>query len=111
MSPGILVVFLFGLFWKRASAKAALTVIIVSLLLSFGLDMAFADDVLPFMNQMAVCFVLLSILMIVVSLITNKGDDPKAVKVDKDIFKTSPIFKFSAIAITLILFAIYALMW
>lgn len=110
-SPGILVIFLFGLFWKRTSARAALWVVLLSLPLSLGLDTVFSDSVLPFMDKMGVSFVVLSIVIVTISLMTNKGDDEKAIQLTPDLFKTSPTFNIMAILIFGILAAIYGLMW
>ncbi|MEZ4978485.1 MAG: sodium/solute symporter [Chitinophagales bacterium] len=106
-SPGILVIFLFGLFWKRASNKAALSVLLFSLPLSFGLGLLFSEDQLPFMNRMGLSFLLLSLLMIFVSLKTNPGTDAKAVAYEDSWFSTSKEFKLASLAICAILAAIY----
>ncbi|MCB0509621.1 MAG: hypothetical protein KDC82_02580, partial [Bacteroidetes bacterium] len=106
-SPGILVIFLFGLFWKRASNKAALSVLLFSLPLSFGLGLLFSEDQLPFMNRMGLSFLLLSLLMIFVSLKTNPGADAKAVAYEDSWFSTSKEFKLASLAICAILAAIY----
>ncbi|MEM9917382.1 MAG: sodium/solute symporter [Bacteroidota bacterium] len=110
-SPGILVVFLFGLFWKRTSAKAAMWVVLLSLPLSLGLDISFSESVLPFMNKMGVSFLILSAVVIAISMIQNQGDDEKAIQLDNSMFKVDPIFRISSILVFGILSAIYALMW
>ena len=110
-SPGILVVFLFGMFWKRTSAKAALAVVLTSLPLSFGLDLAFPDSVLPFLDKMGLSFVLLSIMIIAISLVQNKSDDEKAIHLDRSWFRTSTTFKMASVLIIGVLIAIYTLMW
>lgn len=111
-SPGILVVFLFGLFWKRASSKAAIAVILISLPLSFSLAYAFESNVLPFMNRMVVVFVILSLLMVGISYWSNgKKQDDKAIQLEADIFKTSGIFKIISLVICAMLIAIYTMWW
>lgn len=110
-SPGIVVIFLFGLFWKRTSAKGAMAVVLLSLPLSLGLDVSFADSVLPFMNKMGISFVILSAIIIGISMMNNKGDDEKAIQLTPGLFKTSPTFNIMAILIFGILAAIYGLMW
>ncbi len=69
LSPGVFVIFIFGLFWRRSSANAAMSVVILSIPLSFLLKIFFPD--LPFIDRMALCFILLSATMVVVSLIDN----------------------------------------
>jgi SSS family solute:Na+ symporter len=110
-SPGILAIFLFGLFWKRANAKAALAVVLLSLPLSLGLDMAFPESVMPFLNKMGLSFVILALAMILISSATGKNIDDKAISLDKELFQVSPIFLVSSIIIFGILAAIYGLMW
>lgn len=110
-SPGILVVFMFGLFWKRASAKAAMWVILASFPFSLLLDLLFAESTIPFLNKMGISFIALSLVMILISVFTNKSDDAKAIHLEKSWFKTSSFFKISAIAIFALLAVIYGLMW
>ena len=110
-SPGILVIFLFGMFWKRTSAKAALWVVLLSLPLSFGIDVSFPESVLPFMNKMGVSFIILSIVLIAISMIQNKGADEKAIHFEKGLFDTNGVFKISSILIIGVLIAIYTLLW
>lgn len=111
VSPGIFVIFLFGLFWKRATANAALAVAIVTLPLSFGSKFLF--ETMPFMDRMALVFVVLSILMIVLSVLENKEtkEDSKAIKVSKKLFATEPIFNYGAIGIFMALFVFYYFFW
>ncbi|MEM6698585.1 MAG: sodium/solute symporter, partial [Bacteroidota bacterium] len=169
IAPGILVVFVFGLFWKRASANAAMSVVILSIPLSFALKYFFPE--LPFLDRMGLCFLLLSSLMLGVSLLENnksgnsrdipykwlvfgsillisipsgfkiliedtevsnwfgyiilglsaivayvlfsekRADDPKAISIEKGLFKTDSFFNISAIVITLVLAVIYTLLW
>ncbi len=110
-SPGILVIFLFGMFWKRASAKAAMAVVLISLPLSLGIDVAFPESTLPFINKMGVSFVILSVIMIAISMMTNQGDDEKAIELEKALFETSILFKSAAVAVFGLLAAIYAVWW
>jgi len=108
-SPGILVIFLFGLFWKKASARAAMLVVLLSLPLSIFMDYMF--PYIPFMNQMGISFIILSVVMIAVSMMQNKGDDKNAIQLEKGIFQTSSTFKVSSMIICGILAAIYTLMF
>ncbi len=110
-SPGILVIFLFGMFWKRTSAKAALWVVLLSLPLSFGIDVAYPESVLPFMNKMGISFLILSAVVITLSMLQNKGNDDNAIHFEKGLFATNAAFKISSILIVGVLIAIYTLMW
>lgn len=111
-SPGILVVFLFGLFWNKSSSKAAILVILFSLPLSFFLSFFYPPEVLPFMNRMVVVFLVLSVMMVLISWLNNgKSNDPKALQLDKTLFETSSGFKLGALLIMGILVAIYTMWW
>lgn len=67
ISPGIVAVFLFGLFWKPTTAKAAWIVILLSIPLSWALQVFFPS--LPFIDRMGFCFLLLSSILVIVSII------------------------------------------
>ncbi len=108
-SPGILVIFMFGLFWKKASARAAMIVVLLSLPLSIFIDYSFSY--IPFMNQMGISFIILSVIMIIVSMMQNKGEDENAIQLEEGIFQTSSTFKVSTLIICGILAAIYTLMF
>ncbi|MBC9798176.1 sodium/sugar symporter [Sinomicrobium weinanense] len=109
ISPGVVVVFLFGMFWKRTSANAAFWVVLLSIPLSVALKY-FASGI-PFMNRMGLSFLILSVIIIGISLLENKTDDPKAISFEKGLFKTSPVFNISAILIMGILAVIYTVWW
>ena len=109
VSPGIVVLFLFGLFWKRTTATGALWAAIASVPFSIVVDLTFPN--MPFLNQMGVVFLALSALIIIISLTTSKGDSPKAIKIGPNLFKTSPTFNALAMGIILILGALYAIFW
>ncbi|WP_268123088.1 sodium/sugar symporter [Roseivirga pacifica] len=109
VSPGIVVLFLFGLFWKRTTATGSLWAAIASVPFSVVVDLAFPS--MPFLNQMGVVFLALSALIIALSFATSQGDSPKAIKIGPSLFKTSPTFNALAMGIILILGALYAMFW
>jgi len=81
ISPGIFAIFIFGLFWKKATANSALWAAVLTIPLSLGIK-AFIPG-LPFLNRMGVVFLILSTIVIGITLIESKGDDAKAIKVEK----------------------------
>jgi len=109
VSPGILSIFILGLFWKRATANSALWAAILSIPLSAAFKYLFPD--MPFIDRMGVIFIILSLIVIIMSLIENRGDDPKAIKLDKSIFKTDNVFNISAIVLSAVIGVIYILFW
>ncbi|MHC1736528.1 MAG: sodium/sugar symporter [Ignavibacteriaceae bacterium] len=109
VSPGILSIFILGLFWKRATANSALWAAILSIPLSAAFKYLFPE--MPFIDRMGVIFIILSLIVIIMSLIENRGDDPRAIKYDKSIFKTDNVFNISAIVLSAIIGVIYILFW
>lgn len=109
VSPGIVVLFLFGLFWKKATATGALWAAIASVPFSIIVDISF--PAMPFLDQMAIVFLALSVLMVTVSLKTGTGESPKAIKIKTGLFHTGPVFNALAMGIILILGALYAIFW
>jgi SSS family solute:Na+ symporter len=116
VSPGILVIFLFGLFWKKATTQSALWAAILTIPLSIlfkylpALWPVFPN--LPFLDRMGLIFVILSGLVIAITLFQGKGKDPKAIEIHfSETFKTGPVFNAASIGICGILAAIYLIFW
>ena len=111
-SPGIFCIFIFGLFWKKASANGAIWVSILTLPISLVFYFMPGVAELPFMVKMLYEFILLSIVMIGGSLKDNsKGDDRKAIHIEKGLFNTPIEFNIGAIAIICVLVFLYAKFW
>ena len=123
VSPGILAVFVLGLFWKKTTNRAAiwgaLSSIPIAMFLKVGskgwvngtsLEAFFPD--LPWMDQMGLTALLTMAVIVVVSIRQNKGvEDSKAINLPKGIFKTSPLFNIGTFATLIILTVIYSLFW
>ena len=120
VSPGILAVFILGLFWKKTTNKGAIIGTLCSIPIAMYFKVApkgwssnsfFLDDI-PFLDQMGYTFLLTMIVIVLVSFIQNKGKtDLKGIEIIKDTFKTSPLFNTISFAIMLILVALYAFFW
>ncbi|MDC1188684.1 sodium/solute symporter, partial [Flavobacteriales bacterium] len=119
VSPGILAIFMLGLFWQKTSAKAAiigaLSSIPIALFFKVGpkgwSDLSIFPD-LPFMHQMGLTFLITSLLMIVISFINNGGNkDKKGIPLSKNLFQTSPSFNIASVIIILLLITIYSIFW
>lgn len=123
ISPGIVAIFVLGLFWRKATANGALWAAICSIPLSFilkflseGLQIGNIDFQpvisIPFLDRMGIVFLILCVIMIGISLYENKGkESPKAIRVEKSLFRTGPAFNISAILISAIVAILYALFW
>ena len=119
VSPGILAVFLLGLFWKKTTNKGAIIGALSSIPIAMYFKVApkgwstsplFVD--VPFMDQMGYTLLLTMGVIALVSYMQHKGaDDEKGIEITKALFKTSPIFNIGAFAVLLILTVLYAMFW
>ncbi|HNT67052.1 MAG TPA: sodium/sugar symporter, partial [bacterium] len=107
VSPGILAVFIMGLFWKKATNKAAIWGVLSSIVAAFLLKLPAVD--LPWMDQMLYTMLITMVIIAGVSMITSKQtEDPNGIELTADLFKTGKAFNISAYAILLILVVLYA---
>ena len=109
VSPGIFAIFIFGLFWKRATTRSALWAAVLTIPLSLGFKILLPE--MPFLNRMGVIFLVLSAIVIVTTLLERKGEDPKAIRVSRELFATSGLFNVGAIGIFGLLAALYIAFW
>lgn len=108
-TPGIVVLFLLGMFWKKTTANGGLAAALGSAVLSFTLKMLWPE--LPFMDRVGLVFVLCMLLAIIVSTIENKGHHENAVDLNGIKFSTTSGFNYAGVAITLILVSFYTTWW
>lgn len=110
VSPGILAVFMLGLFYKKTTTKAASIGVIASI--PIALLLKFLPLELPFLDQMLYTFILTIAIIVFVSLDSSENDDdPKAIILTKKMFITSAGFKIGAYIVCLITAVLYALFW
>ncbi|MDX9768781.1 MAG: sodium/sugar symporter [Tenuifilaceae bacterium] len=110
VSPGILAVFLMGLFWKKSNSKGAIIGVISSI--PVALLLKFLPIEMPFLDQMMYTCLITMVVIIMVSLLTAKTDeDPKSIPLPKETFKTGKNFNIAAYAILLILVVLYTVFW
>jgi SSS family solute:Na+ symporter len=108
-TPGIVVLFMLGMFWRRTTPLAALLAAIGSAVLSLLFKLFWPE--LPFMDRVGLVFISCLLLAIVVSLYQNQGEQANAVKLDDIQFSTRSSFNLSAALVSLILVAFYAAWW
>jgi SSS family solute:Na+ symporter len=119
VSPGILAVFLLGLFWKKTTNKGAIVGALTSIPIAMYFKVApngwstsplFVN--VPFMDQMGYTALLTMVVIALVSYAQHKGaDDEKGIPITKQMFKTSPLFNIGAFAVMIILTALYSIFW
>jgi len=110
VSPGILALFLLGLFWKKTTNKGAITGVVLSIPIALALKFFPID--MPFIDQMFYTCLLTMAIIVMVSLCTcEKDDDVRAISLTADMFQTKRDFHIAAYAICVLLVVIYAVFW
>lgn len=116
-TPGITVIFLLGLFWKRATEAGAIAAAVASVLLSFvyWLPAQYGGsaslNAVPFMHRMEIVFAASLVLAVICSLVFPAGGDANRVTMEGVTFKTPAVFNIGAVGVILILIALYATWW
>ena len=108
-TPGIVVLFLLGMFWDKATANAGLCAAIGSAL--FSVVIKFAWPELPFMDRVGLVFLACLALAVVVSLLEKKGKHKNAVILADINFGTSKGFNVATLAVSLLLVSFYTAWW
>ena len=118
VSPGILAVFLMGLFYKKATNNGARWGAILSIPIAMYFKVApkgwsdasiFVE--LPFMHQMGyTCIATLAIIALI-SYMDGNQDDPKGINLTKKLFATNKTFNIGAFSVLLITAFLYAIFW
>lgn len=131
VSPGIFAMFLLGFFWKKTTSNAALFATIggfglsvffkflpqfvnLSFLNSINFAVPNAEGVyeIPFIDRMALVFILCVMGMALISVYENKkGVNPQGLEIDKKMFKMQPAFLVGALIVCGILAALYTRFW
>ena len=113
LSPGVLAIFLLGLFWKKTTSGAALFGTILTIPLSATLK--FLPDwtggmfpVYPFLDRMFITFWIVLFLMIIISLLTPASVQRKEIlPFEKSMLEVKPAFIIGSILVLGILAALY----
>jgi solute:Na+ symporter, SSS family len=116
ISPGVLAIFLLGLFWRRTSAAAALAGTLLTIPISTALKFlptwtngAFPDY--PFLDRMTITFLIIIVVMVTMSLVSKDKKQHPPIIIDAQMFKVSTGFMAGAILILGILTALYTVFW
>ncbi|WP_026711899.1 sodium/sugar symporter [Flavobacterium filum] len=123
VSPGILAIFILGLFWKKTTNKAAIWGALLSIPIAMffkvgpkgwasggALENVFPN--LPFLDQMGYTTLITMGIIAAISWNQNKGkDDKKGFELQKETFSTSSSFTISAFAVMIVLAFLYAFFW
>ncbi|MGC6421757.1 MAG: sodium/sugar symporter [Flavobacteriaceae bacterium] len=123
VSPGILAVFVLGLFWKKTSNKGAIWGALVSIptalflkvgpkgwMLGTPLETFFPN--LPFLDQMGLTAIFSMLVIGIVSLRENKNqNDAKGIPLTTKLFNTESVYNVGAFALMLVVALLYGLFW
>lgn len=108
-TPGVVTLFLLGLFWKRANAAGAFAAAIGSAAFSLAFKVWLPQ--VPFMDRVGLVFLACMVLAVATSLATGKGASSKAVDLAGTDFGTSRGFNLGSAAIAAILTFLYWYWW
>ena len=119
VSPGILAVFLMGLFWKKATNKGAIWGVILSIPIALYFKVGpnnWSDAdffvTLPFMDQMFWTWILSMLIIVAVSLSDKEGaGHGKGIILSRGLFRTGKKFNIAAVVICAILIFLYVFFW
>lgn len=108
-TPGIVVIFVMGMFWKGANGDGALAAALGSAVLSFLLKVFWPE--LPFMDRVGVVFLLCVGLCVIFSKLRPQLAEGKGLDLGEIDFSTKQGFNYASIAVVIILCCFYAAWW
>ncbi len=108
-TPGIVVIFVMGMFWKRATSMGALSAALGSAIFSLILKLSWPE--LPFMDRVGLVFLLCLVLCFSVSMMGKQNSTDSSVSLDQVSFVTTKPFNIAVVGVIVILTALYATWW
>jgi len=108
-TPGIVAIFLLGMFWKRATEIGALSAVIGSFALSLAFKVYLPE--MPFMDRVGVVFAACLALGVLMSFVQRRAGDEKVIALGGISFYTGFGFNVCAVLLTAILILLYTFYW
>jgi SSS family solute:Na+ symporter len=108
-TPGVVTLFVLGMFWKRATARGAFAAAIGSAVFSLLFKILLPE--VPFMNRVGFVFLLCVAVAVTVSLLHGPKIHPKAVHIADIDFRTSAGFDISGAVVAAVLTGLYWYWW
>ncbi len=111
ISPGITAIFVLGIFWKKTTANAAWIAVLITLPVPLLLKYFYPE--LPFLDNMLISFLIISVQMIIVTLLGKKvSADGQHWELPSGIFRMNdPVFKWFSAGILVIIILLYSVFW
>jgi SSS family solute:Na+ symporter len=111
VSPGITALFILGIFWKKTSAQAAWIAVLITIPVPVILKLIL--PALPFLDNMALSFLIISAQIIVMSLYGKRSDKQTSEwELPPEIFHNNDrVFKWFSAGIVFILCVLYIYFW
>jgi SSS family solute:Na+ symporter len=104
-SPGIVVIFLVALFWKKATSLSVLIAALISLFGSILISIQFPE--LPFIHRMTIVFALSAVGCWLTSFLQGYKNQEKAINLNNINFSTSRAFNINTLIVVVVLGIIY----
>ena len=108
-TPGITVIFLLGLFWKKASEAGAIGAAAASVVLSYVFKLLAPE--IPFLDRMGIVFLAALAIAVVLSYVMPAAANADRISTDGVSYKTTAGFNTASVAVIAILVALYATWW
>lgn len=106
VTPGVMAIFLFALFWKRTSSPAALTAALATIPVS-GL-LKFLLPGMGFLNRMGIAFLLLCGIIVLVTMLGRPGTaTTERAALDTQGYRTPALFNVLALSLLGVIAALY----
>tara|TARA_B100000700_G_C14565378_1_gene633044 strand:- start:131 stop:628 length:498 start_codon:yes stop_codon:yes gene_type:complete len=104
-SPGIVVIFLVALFWKKATSMSVIFAAVISLAGSIFISGSYPD--LPFIHRMTIVFLMSAFGCWLVTYIQGYKDQEKAIDLSNIDFSTTKAFNINTAIVVIALGLIY----
>jgi SSS family solute:Na+ symporter len=108
-TPGIVVIFVLGIFWKGTTANGALAAAVGSAVASLAFKLLWPE--LPFMDRVGLVFLICSAICVAVSHWLDAHPHSQPVEVADISFATTKGFNLATLGVVLILAALYTTWW
>ena len=109
IAPGVVAVFLLGMFFPKTNAVGAFTALIVSVVISLIFKFALPD--FSFVNRIWVVFLLCMVTAMIASAVSTAPARERLLPIGDVNFKTSASFNLWTAIVAVVLVALYAIFW